>query len=159
VWALLSAGVGAIMQLLQHLRSEWLLAPVVSWLAGAAWSVVSLFAVPVLALEDAPVREVAGRASALVRRRWGEGVGGVSALVLVWMPVIFVIVFAFAVVGGITQTRTVLLGAFVAMYVCIALMGVQQQLLSLAVYRFAVDGRPIGGFDADDLERALQPRR
>jgi hypothetical protein len=78
-WSLLSAGVGALLQLLQHVRSEWLLAPVISWFAGVAWTLVSIFALPVLALEDVPVRRLAQRAASLGRRRWGEGVGAVSA--------------------------------------------------------------------------------
>ena len=75
------------------------------------------------------------------------------------MPVIVVISIAAGVVGRLTSRTIGPIAGVAAMWACLILMGVQQQLLSLAVYRFAVDGRAIGGFEADDRGRALQPRR
>ena len=76
------------------------------------------------------------------------------------IPRIPSIEIAAVTVGAATGSRvTAVAFGMTALFACLMLIGVQQQLLSLAVYRFAVDGRPIGGFDADDLSRALQPRR
>jgi len=82
-WALLSAGVGALLQALQQFKGEWALAPLMSALAGVAWGVLAVFVMPVLALEDVGVRDAIRRTTALVRRRWGEGMGGLGNLTLV----------------------------------------------------------------------------
>lgn len=156
-WALLSAGVGALLQALQQLRSDWVIGPVVSWAIGAAWALVSMLAVPVLALEDVGVADAVRRGARLARDRWGEGVAGAGNLSLVW-------VVAFTALGLLAapavEAGTAGIVALALVFAAaIAVMGVQIQLLGLSLYRFAVDGETLGRFEPGDLERAVQPRR
>lgn len=47
---------------------------------GAAWGLATIFAIPLLALEDAgPIEAVRGSAH-LVKSRWGEGLTGIVGI-------------------------------------------------------------------------------
>jgi Family of unknown function (DUF6159) len=166
-WSLLAAGVGAILQGLQQLRSEWAVAPLLSWLAGAAWGVLTLFVIPVLALEEVGVRDTVRRVGELVRRRWGEGMGGAGNFMLVGAvagavvgAVGSVIIVAIAVVVPDRHVVVfVYLGCFFMLLLLIAAIGAAAQVLSLALYRIATTGEAVGPFTADELEHAMVPRR
>jgi hypothetical protein len=163
-WALLASGVGALLQALQQLRSEWVVAPLVSWLAGAAWGVLTMFFLPVLAFEDVGVRDGVRRASGLVRKHWGEGVAGTTNIALVFI-VLFVpvslllgVAMAFAAAEGIPVEIT-----FAAFFCLVALSSIAfslaYQALGLALYRYATGQGGLADFSEDDLRAALQPKR
>jgi hypothetical protein len=162
-WSLVAAGVGAIVQALQQLKSEWALAPLVSWLAGLAWGVLTVFVLPVLAVERVGVRDAARRASSLVRDKWGEGIAGLGNLSLVAMVAVLPVALVFGVAAGIgardpETMRIVFLAGFVAFMLVLAAVGAAGQVLSLALYRHAT-GRSTGPFTAAELEDAAVRRR
>jgi hypothetical protein len=80
-WSLLAAGVGVLIsEIAQRIPGGGRLA---SWVLGGAWSLVTIFAVPVLALEGCGARRCVTRSATLLRGRWGEGAAGtlgISAL-------------------------------------------------------------------------------
>jgi hypothetical protein len=74
VWSLLATGVGL---LLEQLAARLPFAGrLVTWLAGMAWSVGTLFVLPILALNGCDAAECVRRSADLVKKRWGEGVTG-----------------------------------------------------------------------------------
>jgi hypothetical protein len=162
-WSLLAAGVGAILQGLQQLKSEWALAPLLSWLAGIAWGVLTVFVLPVLALEGVGVRAAVRRAGSLVGDRWGESVAGLGNLSLVGAvlgaPLGVAIGIGIAIAAPDRDTvMAVSVAGFVAFRLMVSAIGAAGQVLSLALYRYAT-GRSTGPFRADELDDALIPRR
>jgi hypothetical protein len=163
-WSLLAAGVGAVLQALQQLRAEWAAGPLLSWVAGAAWGVLTLFVLPVLAVEDLGLRDTLRRAGALVRRRWGEGIAGVSNLTLVAVAA-SVVVCTLLVVGTAvaapsgTASDAVFVAALAASVLIIVAIGSAMQVLALALYRHAAGAGPVAPFTDDDLQHALVARR
>lgn len=162
-WSLVAASVGAILQALQQLKSEWALAPLLSWLAGLAWGVLTVFILPVLAVEGIGVRDAARRATELVRDKWGEGIAGLGNLTIVGMVVIVPVSLVIGVAAGVTardpDTRMIVFVAgFVAFMLVVSAIHVAAQVLSLALYRHAA-GRPTGPFAAGVLDAAAVRRR
>ncbi|HEY2477792.1 MAG TPA: DUF6159 family protein [Solirubrobacterales bacterium] len=77
-WALLAAGVGFILeQLASRIPGAGRLA---SWLIGAAWSLATIFAVPLLALEGPGSVETAKQSVGLIKGKWGEGITGLVSI-------------------------------------------------------------------------------
>src|SRR4051794_15945637 len=76
-WALLTATVSALIRVLES-RGE--IAAVVASLFGAAWSIVTFLALPVVAMEGlGPVASLK-RSAELFRKRWGGQLGGMAAI-------------------------------------------------------------------------------
>lgn len=159
-WSLLATGVGA---LLRWIADKLPFAgPLVSWVLGVAWSLATMFAVPVLVLEDVGARRAARRSAELFRARWGEGVTGQAAVtgitVVGALPGVLLVVsgiafggefgIALAVVGGL------LLGT------AAALAGAMRELYALAIYRHQVLGETSFGLEPSELDAlaVLKPR-
>lgn len=162
-WSLLATGVGTILQALQQVKSEWALAPLLSWLAGLAWGVLAAFALPVLAIEDVGVRDAIRRAGSIVRERWGEGIAGfgnltiVSTAISIPFGLVLGVAVAIAAPDRDAMFRVYAVG-FIVMIALVSVMGTASQVLSLVLYRYATD-RSTGPFRSDELDTALIKRR
>ena len=163
LWSALAAGVGVLLQeIANRLPGGGRLA---SWALGAAWGLVTLFAVPILALEGCGAISCVKRSARLMRERWGEGISGTVAVNA-----------AFGVVGGACG-MLIAIGAAVAggsggpggyfiaavgvagMLVSWTLASAVRQVFAVALYRYAVTGQPSGGFEEADLKSPTVPKR
>jgi hypothetical protein len=163
-WAVLAAGVGAVIQGLQQLKSEWAIAPLLSWIAGIAWALLTIFVMPVLALEDRGVRGAVRRAGELVRQRWGEAVGGLGNLMLVSAVAMVPFGLAWGVAVAIaapdpTAMNTVFVVGIACFLALLVPITATWWTLALALYHYATGGGPIQPFTEDDLQHALVRRR
>jgi hypothetical protein len=164
-WALLTATVSAAIRVLES-RSE--IAQIVAGVFGAAWSVVTLLALPVVAMEGLGPIAALKRSAQLFRQRWGGQLGGMAAIgiaVLLFgmLPSIALVVGGVAILSGSGSAGFGAGAALVALGV--AGFGVSgligsalRQVFAVALYRFAEDGEAIGNFSADDLEGAVRTR-
>jgi hypothetical protein len=157
-WALLATVVGAVLQQLGRRRP--LRGRSTSWILGPPWVVVSVFAVPMLALEGGTATGCYARSSALVRERWGTGVRGSvvgsEAMAAVGAAAGGLIGVGVATAGG---PETVLLG--VGLLGAMVVGGIAlcaQQVFAVVLYRYAVTGEAAGGFALADLQAPFSPR-
>lgn len=158
IWSLLATGVGILLQELAS-RLPWG-GRVAAWLLGTAWSLVTLFAVPVLALEGCTATGCVQRSGELLKRRWGEGVSG-SVTITAWMMVAAVpLGFAVGIIGALAGgSYAVMLVAEVAVIVLLTgLGGAARNVFAVALYRYAADG-DVEGFAEHDLARPFTPKR
>jgi hypothetical protein len=155
-WSLIAVGVGALLRLLADRLPFG--GALVAWVGGVAWSLATMFAVPVLAVEDvSPVR--AGRRSVEVfRARWGDGLAGtitVTALtMLVSVPALIAIVIGVQV-GGAAGLALVAAGA-VGFAVARTGSEVGQQLFALALYRHQIMGEPSFDLRPEQLDSLVR---
>jgi Family of unknown function (DUF6159) len=162
LWSALAAGVGVLLQeLANRLPGGGRLA---SWALGAAWALVTMFAIPILALEGCGAVSCVRRSAGLMRERWGEGLTGNVAIGAVFGVVA-------GVCGGVTGLGLSLSaegsnGAFVFVAIGLAgivlsmtLAGATRQVFAVALYRYALTGEATGGFELADLERPTRPKR
>ncbi|MGN6664799.1 MAG: DUF6159 family protein [Solirubrobacterales bacterium] len=153
-WALLSAVVGFVInQIASRVPAA---GRIVAWLIGVAWGIATLFAIPLLTLEDAGPVEAARGSAHLVRSTWGEGLTGIVSI-SVWasiamIPVVIGGIAGFAVAKNDPAVGIGLIVVSVTAFVSIvAAVNATRQVFNLALFRYAT-GVSTPGFDVADFE-------
>ncbi len=154
-WALLSATVSALIRVLES-RGE--IAQIVTSLVGAAWTIVTFLALPVVAMEGLGPIAALKRSAQLFKQHWGGQLGGMAAVgikVLLFgiLPSVALIVLG-VMAGGPVVVAIGVIGFGISCLVGSAL----RQVFAVALYRYALDGDAIGGFSAEDLEGSVRQR-
>ncbi len=162
VWALFATIFGVVLE--QLARRLPLAGAIVARLVGLAWSIASLFAIPILALEGGSASHALKRSTALVKQRWGEGISGnviVSAWTIVLMiPLLVVFVIGIAATRHAPAGRIAVFALAVAVFVAlVALSGVVRQIFAVALYRYAAENDTSGPFHEQDLRAPFTKRR
>ena len=162
LWALLATIFGVVLE--QLARRLPLAGAILARLVGVAWSLASLFAIPVLAIEGGSAPRALKRSTQLVKQRWGEGISG-NVIVGAWTVVLLIPLLVLFVVG-IAATRqspgariavfALAAAAFVALT---ALSSVVRQIFAVALYRYAADNDTSGPFTEQDLRSPFKTRR
>jgi len=162
LWALIAAVVGFV---LEQLASRLPLGgSIAARLVGVGWSLASLFAVPILALEDCSAPEALRRSAGVVKKRWGESVGG-NVIIGAWMviviiPLLLVFVIAAAAAASVPglQDLVIVLGVL-ALVAIVGLQVVVRQAFAVALYRYATTGESQGPFQEHDLQSPFGRKR
>jgi hypothetical protein len=158
-WALVLTTVNLI---ISALRDRGGLGAIASGIAGAAWSLATFFAVPLIALEGIGPWAALKRSSALFKAHWGEqiaGRAGVGALffllgILPAAALIFVGVTLEGAAGIAVGVIGVLIGA-----TAMLLGQAASSVLAVALYRYATGSPDTGPFAAGELESAVIRKR
>jgi hypothetical protein len=162
LWALIAAGVG---MLLEQIASRLPLGGSIAVrLVGVGWSLASLFAIPILALEECSAPQCLKRSAHVVKERWGEGISGnvmISAwTVLVTIPLIVVFAVALAASHRVPAARdAVIFAGALVLVAIIAITAVVRQTFAVALYRYATTGSAEGPFEQRDLQAPFSPKR
>lgn len=161
-WSLLAAGVGLVLeQIASRIPGAGRLA---SWLLGAAWSLATIFAVPLLALEGAGPLETAKESVHLIKGKWGEGITGLASIAI-WTVFVMIPVGILFGIGFSARDQDPTIGAALiavgvgAVLLVSALSLATRQVFSVALYRYASGVPGTGGFSAADLEEPFRRRR
>jgi hypothetical protein len=155
-WALLSATVGLILQLVRERGG--IFGKIASAIAGGAWGLVTFFVVPILVLEDKGVFDAIKESTGLIRKTWGESIIGSGSILLVF--------FVIGIVGFLGVLATLLLGSFmvfgIALVLFIALVIVlavvaaaMQGIFVTALYTYAKTGTVPSAFNRDLIQNAF----
>ena len=162
-WAALSTAVGLIVGALE--QQGGVFGEIAGRLAGAAWSLVTFLAVPVIAIEGTGPFVTLKRSASLFRARWGQqitgnlAIGGAIFLFGV-LPAIVLIFIGFLIWPsiGFAGAALIVIGVLV---MCVALL-ISKALggiFGVALYRYALDGEVVGGFSQEDLESAVRLKK
>ena len=164
-WALVQTTVGLIIQALQSAAENNILGQILVGLISFAWSAVTFFVIPVIALEGLGPIDSFKRSLAVLRERWGESVVGTAAISLAiglvgFLPGIALIAGGVALVNSNEPAAVALIVAGVIVIAIASLIGsALSQVFRVAVFVFATSDRAIGGFSADELQAAFRPRK
>ena len=165
-WALVSVVVGAIFAAIENIRG---LGPILAGLMNAAWSLITFLAVPVIALEGTGPVETVKRSASLFRERWAGQVTGNVAIGGIVFLVGLLPAIVLVVVGGVLWSANgngeeiaagavlVALGVFIGV-LALLVMRALGGIFGVALYRYAAEGEPTGGFTAEELESAVRTR-
>lgn len=162
-WAAISTAISVLMGVLEN--QGGLGGQIAGRLVGAAWSLVTFLAVPVIAIEGTGPFETLKRSASMFRQRWGQQITGNVAIgaavfLLGMLPAAILIA-----VGVVLWSSVPFLGALLAVVGALALvvaMLVSRALsgiFGVALYRYALDGQAVGGFTAGELESAIKPKK
>ncbi len=161
VWALLATIFGVVLE--QLARRLPLAGAIVARFVGLAWSIASLFAIPILALEGGSASHALKRSTELIKQRWGEGIAG-NVIVAAWTIVIFIPLLVVFVVGLVATrhapaARIAVFALAAAAFVALtALSGVVRQIFAVALYRYAAENDTSGPFHEQDLRAPFSKR-
>src|SRR5947209_16810270 len=146
-WALLSATVGLILRAIAERAG--IIGRIIAGFAGAAWGVITYLVVPVLIFEKVGPWAAVKRSGSLLRKTWGEAMGGYFSLgaifILLALPGLLLFIGGVAI-GGIAG---LLVGAGIAVvyWLILGLLGAAaQSILVTALYRYATTGKLGFGF-------------
>jgi hypothetical protein len=154
-WTMVSIAVGLLLQVIaQRFRLAGALA---SRLLGMAWNLATMFVVPVIALEDLPVRDSMRRSASIFKSKWGEsvvaqGTIGLAVMFCAFPAMFLVLLFAMVSVPLAVATAVVLFGGLVL------ISGALDAVVDVALYRYAMDGTVLGAFTAEDLDDVFHPK-
>jgi Family of unknown function (DUF6159) len=162
LWSLIAAVVGFV---LEQLSSRLPLGgSIAARFVGVGWSLASLFAIPILALEDCSAPEALRRSAGVVKKRWGESIGG-NVIIGAWTVIAIlgvVVVFAFAAVAtnDVPAVRdAVIVVGVLALAAIFAVQLVVRQTFAVALYRYAAGGAAPAPFAESDLHSPFGRKR
>jgi Family of unknown function (DUF6159) len=164
-WALINALLSIVLRALET-RSE--LATIAAALVGGAWSVISLLAIPAIAIEGVGPGAAIKRSASLFKQHWGGRITGMAAIgfgvfLLVMLPALALIVGGVALLSdagsaGIGAGAVLVALGAILFAAGIVLSSALRQVFAVALYRFTTTGEAVGGFETADLQNAIRMR-
>jgi Family of unknown function (DUF6159) len=159
-WSLLACTVGLALRALEQRLP--LAGRIAAWLFGLAWSLATIFAVPILAYEGLGPFETVKRSAQIFKRRWGTQIGGSigigAASAVVAIPLVLLLFAGIALPGNGGFVLVVLAGG--ALFALGAAVSAMEQIYRVFVYRSAVGMDTSGGpFSQEDLRAPFTKRR
>jgi Family of unknown function (DUF6159) len=164
-WALINAVLSLVLGALESRGGGGQLA---AGLVGGAWTVVSLLAIPAIALEDAGPFKAIRRSASIFREQWGGQVVGMAAIgIAVFLfgilPAMVIIVVGVAILssGGGSELAAgeIVLAAGIVLFAIAALVSAAlRQVFAAALYRYATTGAAPAAFAESDLRSAVRLR-
>lgn len=162
-WAAVSGTIGVVLGMIEERLG--FLGSLLRGLLGAAWAVVSFFAVPVMVFENVGPFEAIAKSKDILRKTWGESLTayvGFSAIngMLTFAGFAFLLA---TVLGGLAMEVPALAigGAVVTVLYWLALgivMSSLTQVFRAAVYQYAATGEVPKGYTEDLVKGAFQTR-
>ncbi len=157
-WALVSATVGLLLKAIEQANEKvgyW-----VSTLLGAAWTIMTYFVVPILVVEKLGPFEAISRSTSLLKKTWGEAIGGRIGLgiflFLLAIPIILFMVVGFVVLSkSLTIGIIMLVAGGIALLLYTAVSAALSTILLTAVYQYAAHNRIPDGFEPETISRAF----
>jgi hypothetical protein len=163
-YALISATVGMILRAISERGG--IIGQIASAIFGAAWSVVTFLAVPILVVEGVGPVEAIKRSGSLLKRTWGEQiVGNLSINLIIGLLAVLVILagIGLAVLAAaikVTALVVVAIALAVVAVLVIALVGsAMSGIYAAAVYCYATDGSGSAFFDPNLMRRTFKEKQ
>lgn len=148
-WAIISATVGLILQILRS-RTDNMLGRIALAIAGGVWAYMTFFVVPLLVVKGiGPFRAIKESAS-LFKRTWGEQVTSNFGFGIFYILASLVAIIPVAIFFAIHPIAGLLVGVPL---VALAFGAVQatEGIFKAALYEYAADGVVPQGFETADL--------
>jgi hypothetical protein len=165
-WAFASAVMGAVIQIGRE-KLDWVGSLGVT-LVDLAWSLATIFAIPVLVRKDVGPRQVLKESITLFKRTWGENLTANASLstisvligfftfLLPLFGVVALVINQYITVALGIALGTVLFGWLVFM---VAYFTSLQTVYNAALYRYAETGDYVGPFSREMIEGAYTPKK
>ena len=166
-WAALAALVGVVISLIQ--QSGSIGEAILGSLVGAAWSLITFLAVPVITFEGTGPWATLKRSTSLFKERWrgqvsgNVAIGGIVVLLGV-LPAVLLIAGGVYVWINDDGAGTMAAGAVVALVgllllvVSMLILQAMRGVVGVALYRYASEGEVTTGFTQEDFESAVRTR-
>jgi hypothetical protein len=146
-WAVLSATVGMLLQMLQEAGK---IGQIVASLIGVAWSILTFFVVPILVYEDRGVFDTVKESGRLMKEKWGESLAAnVSFGIFNFVGILLALLLGYAL-SSIHPALGIAVGVALVLVITIVISAARTVFVA-AVYNH-VTGQPTGNFDGAALD-------
>jgi hypothetical protein len=151
MWAVIAATVGIILRAIGE-RSG-IVGRIAVAIVGGIWSLVTIFVVPVLVLEDKGVVAAMKESGTLFKKTWGETVVGSISIGVIFGAVM--------IVGLLGVLAAFLIGSITVMILAVVTVvsSAMQGIFVTALYSYAKTGNVPPGFGKGVLENAFVPKQ
>ena len=169
-WSLVSASVGLLLRILHNLASRLgkvgeLVANIVIGLLGMAWSILTIFVVPVLVYENVGPIDAIKRSAEAIKRTWGEslikaiGMGLVQVLafivlILIGVGIVIALSKAFDIIGLLVGVC--IMGALLLLAGLV--FSVANTVFNTALYLYANQNKVAAGYDEEMVRGAFKQK-
>lgn len=165
-WAFVAATVGLVLNALQNALKDRLgfLGALLGGLLELAWAVVTYFVVPVLVVDGVGPIEAVKRSSAILKRTWGESVGGEGGLgiisFLLLLPAFLLIAFAAASGSAGGGAGLIVIVPIVVLYVVVlsVVFTALGTIFRTGAYIYATTGKAPSSMDPALLQGAFRKK-
>lgn len=152
VWALISATVGVILNLIQ--RSDSWIARILAGLFSVAWTVMTFFVVPVVVFERTSTVGMFSRSANTFKQTWGET--GISLVGTKVVGLLIVLLVGGAAVGVFSATglpSVAVALAVAGVVLAYLVVATAQGIIRTSLYVYATEGKTPAEFGEQDLAR------
>ncbi len=159
-WAVVSATVSVLLRMLE--QRGGMVGRIAASLAGLAWGLVTFLVIPVLVIEDVPVRDAIRRSGELFKKTWGENVVAMVGFGLLGFLAVLpaLALIALAVTSGSGAVAAVSVAVAVVWVVGTAVvLSALNAVFQAALYRYAASGQVVGPFTPEIMGSAFAPKR
>ncbi|MDH4295986.1 MAG: DUF6159 family protein [Cyclobacteriaceae bacterium] len=169
-WSLLSATVGLVLRILQNLASNFgkvgqVVANILIGLVGMAWSIVSIFVVPVLVYEGLGPIDAVKKSTQIIKKTWGESLIKSIGLGLVQFFVFVLIILASGALTFVLASSFEVVGSLIGISVGVLLLlltglifMVASTVFNTALYVYANNNLVASGFNEDVMRGAFKQK-
>jgi hypothetical protein len=169
-WSLVSASVGLLLRVLHQLASNLgkigeLVANILISLLGMAWSIMTIFVVPVMVYENVGPVDAIKKSAAVIKKTWGE-----SIIKAIGLGLIQFFVFLLIIIGSIALTVALtsyfeFIGLLTGIGIGVALLlmaglifTVANTIFNTALYVYANNNLIASGFSEDVIKGAFKQK-
>lgn len=154
IWAFIAWTIGPILTLLDHERhtSRW-----VRRILKTSWSLLNYFVIPIVIVDRINLFSALRQSVRTMSKTWGNG--AVSQLGLMWffwllnLPTILIVAYGINLEGDWPKPLTFIVLAMV--YGTIVIYQTASSVLSVVLYKYALDGTVVEGFNEKWLKEAF----
>jgi len=140
-WAIISASVGLILQILRSRQDNFVGRMVINMIGGA-WSFMTFFVVPVLVNEgQGPVGSIK-RSASMVRQTWGRQITASFGFQLVYLIAGVIAILPALLFFAIFPILGIIVGVF-TVSMAIGIVGALEGIFKAALYEYALGEKPI----------------
>ena len=169
-WSVISATVGLLLRLLHNLASRLgkigeLVANIVIGLLGMAWSIMTIFVVPVLVYENVSPFDAIKKSAEVIKRTWGESLIKTIGLGIVQFLVFIALIFAcFGLVWALFQLfgmMGMIAGFGLSLLILLfagLIFNIANTVFNTALYVYANNQMIADGFDEGVLKGAFKQK-
>jgi hypothetical protein len=161
MWALVATTIGLILQAVQSFLKDKLgiFGSLLGGIGEVAWAAATYFVIPVVVADGTGPVEAIRRSSAILRRTWGEAVGGEGGLGLVsflfLLPVVLAAVLFAAAGIPITALLIIAVPYILVLTLVFSTLGT---LFQTGAYIYATTGKAPASLDAALLQTAFRKK-
>lgn len=170
-WSLLSASVGLLLRIIQNLAAQLgkvgqIVVNILVGLLGMAWSVMSIFVVPVLVYEGLGPIDALKKSTQVLRKTWGESLVRAFGLGLMQFLAILLVIMASVgitfLLGNAFDTTGVLIGiglGVVLLFLTGFIFSLANTIFNTALYVYANSNIVASGYNEDVMKGAFKEKK